>query len=147
MQVHATMSTHRGEPTVVFKAADMLAVSSPFQYALVGKFSKGRPVMPELQKFFTTLDLKDAVTVGLLDNRHVLITLKNKVDFLGVWSRSIWYVCGCPMRVFKWTPKFHVDRESSLVPVWFRLPKLPIHLFDKQCLFHIVSRLGTPPIC
>ena len=51
---------------------------------------------------------------------------------------------GCSMRVFKWSSKFHVDRESSLVPVWFSLPKLPIHLFDKQCLFNIVSCLGTP---
>ena len=48
------------------------------------------------------------------------------------------------MRVFKWSSKFHVDRESSLVPVWFRLPKLPIHLFAKPCLFHIVSCLGNP---
>lgn len=48
------------------------------------------------------------------------------------------------MRVFKWTPRFHVDRESSLVPVWFSLPKLPVHLFHKSCLFQIVACLGRP---
>ena len=51
---------------------------------------------------------------------------------------------GCPMRVFKWSTSFHVDRESSLAPVWFNLAKLPVHLFDKQCLFQIVSCLGRP---
>ena len=116
-QVQATMSTHMGEPAVVFKAADMSAVASQFRFILVGKFSKGRPALLELRKLFNTLDLKDTVTGGHLDGRHVLITLNNEADFLRVWSRSIWYIYGCPMRVFKWTPKFHVDRESSLVPV------------------------------
>ncbi|XP_027060835.1 uncharacterized protein [Coffea arabica] len=48
------------------------------------------------------------------------------------------------MRVFKWTIDFHVDREASLAPVWFALPKLPIHLFQKQFLFPIVECLGRP---
>ena len=48
------------------------------------------------------------------------------------------------MRVFKWSPVFHVNREPSVVPVWFQLPKLPIHYFTKECLFQIVSCLGKP---
>ncbi|XP_027169583.1 uncharacterized protein LOC113769324 [Coffea eugenioides] len=48
------------------------------------------------------------------------------------------------MRVFKWTSLFHVDKEPSIVPVWFSLPKLPIHFFKKECLFHVVSCLGRP---
>ena len=48
------------------------------------------------------------------------------------------------MRAFKWSTDFHVDRESSVVPVWFSLPKLLIHLFHKECLFSIVACLGRP---
>ena len=144
VKVQAAVSTHRGEPAVVFNAADIAAVASPFRFTLVGKFSKGRPLLPELRKFFSMLDLKDSVSVGLLDARHVLLRFNGEADFLRVWARNVWYVHGCPMRVFKWSSKFHVDRESSLVPVWFRLPKLPIHLFAKPCLFHIVSCLGNP---
>ena len=48
------------------------------------------------------------------------------------------------MRVLKWTTKFDVDKGSYLVPIWFRLPKLPLYLFDKQYLFHVVSCLRTP---
>nr|XP_027070434.1 uncharacterized protein LOC113695508 [Coffea arabica] len=138
------MTTHRGEPAVVFSAADIAVVAAPFRYTLVGKFSKGRPLLPDLRKFLSTLDLKDTATVGLLDDRHVLLKFQCEADFLRVWGRSLWYVNGSPMRVFKWTSKFHVNRESSLAPVWFRLPKLPIHLFAKPCLFHLVSCLGTP---
>ncbi|XP_027171591.1 uncharacterized protein LOC113771176 [Coffea eugenioides] len=48
------------------------------------------------------------------------------------------------MKLFKWTPSFHVDREPSVVPVWVSLPKLPIHLFNRECLFQIVATLGVP---
>ncbi|XP_027158576.1 uncharacterized protein LOC113760210 [Coffea eugenioides] len=100
--------------------------------------------MEDLRKFFLSLDLKEAAKVGLLDSRHVVITLGNKADFHRIWARGIWYVYGTPMRVFKWSPAFHVDKEPSVVPVWFKLPKLPLHYFNKECLFQIVNVLGSP---
>ncbi|XP_027120509.2 uncharacterized protein [Coffea arabica] len=48
------------------------------------------------------------------------------------------------MRVFKWSPAFHVDKEPSVVPVWFQLPKLPLHYFQKEAIFQISSVLGIP---
>ena len=102
---------------MVFNAADITIVASLFRFTLVGKFSKGRPLLPDLCKCFFSLDLKDSVFVGLLDSRHVLLRFNGEADFLREWSRNLWYVYGCPMRVFKWTSKFHVDRKSSLVPV------------------------------
>nr|XP_027093532.1 uncharacterized protein LOC113713923 [Coffea arabica] len=48
------------------------------------------------------------------------------------------------MRVFRWTREFHVQRESSLVPVWVTLLPLPIHYFDKHSLFSILSPVGRP---
>ena len=83
-KVQASLSTHRGEPAVVFKADDIAAVANPFRYTLVGKFSKGRPLLPDLRKFFSTLDLKDMISVGLLDARHVLLRFHGEADFLRV---------------------------------------------------------------
>ncbi|XP_071922584.1 uncharacterized protein [Coffea arabica] len=100
--------------------------------------------MEDLQKFFRALDLKDDFSLGLMDRRHILIRLSNEADFYRIWSRNIWYVQDVSMRIFKWSTDFHVDRESSVVPVWFSLPKLPIHLFHKECLFSIVACLGWP---
>ena len=84
------------------------------------------------------------LSVGLLDHRHVIIRLNAEHDFHRIWGQHLWYVLGYPMRVFKWTTSFHVDKEPSLVPVWFSLPKLLLHLFHKECLFHVVSLLGRP---
>ncbi|KAL0455846.1 UNVERIFIED_CONTAM: hypothetical protein Slati_0923800 [Sesamum latifolium] len=47
------------------------------------------------------------------------------------------------MRVFKWTPTFNPKEESPIVPVWVRLPELPIQFFEREVLFSI-AQLGTP---
>ena len=87
--------------------------------------------MDDIRKFFCSLNLKGSFSVGLLDAQHVLIRLHTEADFLHIWTRNIWYIIRSAMRVFKWITTFHVDRESALVPVWFSLPKLLVHLFDK----------------
>ena len=48
------------------------------------------------------------------------------------------------MRVFTWTTAFHVDRESSIIPLWLQLPKLPLYFFNKEVLFQIASIVGNP---
>ncbi|KAL0284478.1 UNVERIFIED_CONTAM: hypothetical protein Sangu_2826800 [Sesamum angustifolium] len=48
------------------------------------------------------------------------------------------------MRVFKWTPTFTPEQESSIVPVWVCFPELPAHLFHKDALFAVASMIGTP---
>ena len=64
-----------------FSVEDIERVAVPFQFALVGKFSRGRPVTENLQKFFRALDLKDGFSLGLLDHRHILIRLTNEAEF------------------------------------------------------------------
>ena len=144
LELQTDKTTRRGEPAVVFSPLDISKFAASFQLSLVGKFSKGRPPMEDIRRFFKALDLKDEFSVGLLDHRHVLIRLASEKDFRRLWGRNVWYVFGCPMRVFKWTSSFHVDKEPSIVPVWFSLPKLPVHFFKKECLIHIVSCLGKP---
>ncbi|KAL0331740.1 UNVERIFIED_CONTAM: hypothetical protein Sangu_1719500 [Sesamum angustifolium] len=48
------------------------------------------------------------------------------------------------MHVFKWTPTFNPWEESPIVPIWVRLPELPIQFFDREALFSIARLLGTP---
>ena len=68
----------------MFDAADISTIASAFRFSLVDKFSRGRPLLSDLRKFFFSLNLKDSVSVGLLDFRHVLIQFKNEADFLRV---------------------------------------------------------------
>ncbi|XP_071929043.1 uncharacterized protein [Coffea arabica] len=137
-------TVYKGEAAVIFSRADVEKLAVPFRWALVGKFSHGRPSLEDIRKFFASLNLKDHISIGLMDYRHVLIKCSVEVDFNRIRTRGIWQLGNYPMRVFRWTREFHVQRESSLVPIWVELPNLPIHYFDKHSLFSILSPVGRP---
>ena len=137
-------SVYKGEAAVIFSREDVNKLAVPFRWALVGKFSHGRPSLEDTRKFFASLNLKDQVSIVLMDYTHVLIKCTTEVDFNRIWTRGIWQLGKYPMRVFRWTREFHVHRKSSLVPVWVNLPNLPIHYFDKHSLFSILSPVGRP---
>ncbi|KAI5648880.1 hypothetical protein M9H77_34885 [Catharanthus roseus] len=50
-------------------------------------------------------------------------------DYMRIWLQGQWTFQGFPMRLFKWSPKFH---------------NLPIHLFQKATLFSFASAIGKP---
>ncbi|KAL0327396.1 UNVERIFIED_CONTAM: hypothetical protein Sangu_1817600 [Sesamum angustifolium] len=48
------------------------------------------------------------------------------------------------MRVFKWSPTFTPEQESSITPIWVSFPELPAHLYRNDALFAIANNIGTP---
>ncbi|KAL0336692.1 UNVERIFIED_CONTAM: hypothetical protein Sradi_4881100 [Sesamum radiatum] len=84
------------------------------------------------------------VTVGRLNLKHVLIQLSNEEDFSRIWLRGAWTFDSFHMRVFKWTPNFDPQIESSIAPVRIRLLDLPVHLFEKNALFTLASKIAKP---
>ena len=137
-------STHRGEPAMFFTSEDIVSLSSPFQYALIGKFSHGRPAISKIKSALDSIGLKAGFTVGLLDRKHILMRFNHEEDYHHVWLKELWYLKRFPMRVFKWTLDFWVDMESTIEPIWVNFQGLPIHFFAKSSLFSIRSTLGVP---
>lgn len=121
------VASFKGDPALFFSADEVRALAKPFDLALVGKFSYGRPSMAALRKEFHTI--KGAFTIGWLDLRHVLIRFTVEEDYVRLWMKGNWNLLGFPMRVFKWTPEFQISAEPSLVPIWVSFENLPIHLF------------------
>lgn len=149
----APTGLHKGLPAIYFNKMQTQQLTTSFEWTLVGKFSYGynkenpklgRPAVEHMEQYFIALDLKGKFRLGLLDNRHLLIQCQLKEDFLRLYSRSVWYISGHPMRIFKWSPGFHTAKESSVVPVWLAFPRLPVHLFQKSALFQIASLIGFP---
>ncbi|KAL0331676.1 UNVERIFIED_CONTAM: hypothetical protein Sangu_1713100 [Sesamum angustifolium] len=86
------------------------------------------------------LGLKGNVSVGRLNFKHVLIRLSNEEDFSRIWLRGEWIFDSFHMRVFKWTPDFDPQIESPIAP----FVALPVHLFEKNALFTIATKIGKP---
>ena len=95
---------YRGEPAVSFSAEDVRLLSSPLKFALIGKFSRGRPSMEGLRKDFMSVGFKGSFSLGLLDPRHVLIRFDLEDDFHRCWLRGFWTFQGFAMRVFSGLP-------------------------------------------
>lgn len=65
-------------------------------------------------------------------------------DYYRIWLEKSGSLKKFPMKMFKWTPNFRVDVETSIALVWVNFPSLPIHLFSKPSLFQIGKTLGNP---
>ncbi|KAG6513034.1 hypothetical protein ZIOFF_031180 [Zingiber officinale] len=61
-----------------------------------------------------------------------------------IWTRGVWRIGGSILRIFKWTPHFSYEAESSVVPVWVQFPDLPVHMINKNCVFSMARIVGCP---
>ncbi|VFQ77897.1 unnamed protein product [Cuscuta campestris] len=85
---------------------------------------------------------KNTVTIGWRGPRHVILTFSNSQDCTDILLKSqIAFNGANPMRLFRWTPDFNTETETSIASVWISLPGLPIHFFDKAAL-----ALGCKPL-
>ncbi|KAL0300009.1 UNVERIFIED_CONTAM: hypothetical protein Scaly_3063100 [Sesamum calycinum] len=114
-------SSYKGKPGIIYSPEETAELAARLKFALVGN-----------------------VSVGRLNFKHVLIRLSNEEDFSRIWLRGEWTFDSFHMRVFKWTPDFDPQIESPIAPVWIRLPALPVHLFEKNALFTLATKIGKP---
>ncbi|KAK1285490.1 hypothetical protein QJS10_CPB20g00704 [Acorus calamus] len=56
-----------------------------------------------------------------------------------------WTMDHHPFILRKWTPQVRMENERlSSIPIWIRLPNLPLHLWEEDCLSYIGGLLGVP---
>lgn len=146
--MHATTrpskGTHKGEIAGFFPSDLLHDYCKPFHFDLIGKFSQGRPNMEAIHGFFKAQDFLDTYSVGLLNPRHIIVKFHGERDLHRFYSCKLWYIGDFPTRIFKWTPDFHANRESSIVPIWFKFPGLPVQFFNSDALSFLASLFDTP---
>ncbi|KAK1256906.1 hypothetical protein QJS04_geneDACA024128 [Acorus gramineus] len=66
-------------------------------------------------------------------------------DFNVVLEGGPWTMDHRPFIVQKWTPEARMEQERlTSIPLWIRLPNLPLHLWEADCLSRIGSTIGVP---
>ncbi|KAG5596450.1 hypothetical protein H5410_037682 [Solanum commersonii] len=140
-----------GEPIVVFDSKDIetFITEENLKYALIAKFSHGRPELPDLWKILPQqLGFKGECNIGLLESRHVLLRFTLKEDYIAIFSktnRSIMFAgTVIPFRIQKWTPSFSPREENSIAMAWISFPSLPCQYFARNALFSMTSAVGQP---
>ncbi|EOY02242.1 Uncharacterized protein TCM_016767 [Theobroma cacao] len=134
---------YKDKPAVRFYEDEIETLAKSFRFSIVGKFSR-TPRLVEIRQAFVGLGLSGAYNIRWMDYKHVLIHLSNEQDFNRIWTKQTWFIAKQKMRVFKGTPNFESDKESSIVPVWISFPNLRAHLFEKSALLLIAKAIGNP---
>ncbi|KAG6491488.1 hypothetical protein ZIOFF_052839 [Zingiber officinale] len=93
---------------------------------------------------FKGLGLSITYNIRFLRAGHIFLHLTSIEDMARIWTRGVWRIGGSILRIFKWTPHFSYEAESSLVPVWVQFPDLPVHMFNKNCVFSMARIVGCP---
>ncbi|CAH9069384.1 unnamed protein product, partial [Cuscuta europaea] len=122
---------HKGMPAVRFSEEEVSASAEQHKFALVGSFVRGRPAMATLRQEFEKIGFADSLSLGLLDQRHILLKFGLEEDFQRCWLKQTWIIRGFRMRISRWTPDFRPDVESPIILVWVTFDGLPLHLHVK----------------
>ncbi|KAK4337526.1 hypothetical protein RND71_042013 [Anisodus tanguticus] len=140
-----------GEPTIQFDITEVetMIAQQELEYAVVGKFSYG---WPEISVLRTSIpkqcELKGAVKIGLLCNRHILLRCSLFEDYMALMARPMFYVKDknqyYAMRTFKWDPCFTVEEETSIAMAWISFPTLPPNYYGESQLFSLAAAAGKP---
>ncbi|KAL3527899.1 hypothetical protein ACH5RR_012555 [Cinchona calisaya] len=139
---------YKGDLAICFLNEEVENWFEPFNFSLVGRFEHRRPNMELIWKNFLTIGFKGAVSLGLLDHRYVLIRFDIEENFLRSWLKGMWYILEYAMKVFKWTPTFRLNIDSSIVPIWITIQDLPIILFKKRVATTIaLTRPRVAKVC
>lgn len=85
--------------------------------------------MPKIEvirkEFVLQIECRGVVQLAHFNCRYFYINLDDEYDHTTMWTKGKIYVEGRLMRFQLWTPTFKPNEESTLVPVWVILPKLP----------------------
>ena len=84
-------------------------------------------------------------TLSIHESGWLVYRFKNVEDKLAVLANGPYLIYGRPL-ILKVMPEyFNFGRdEMSCVPVWVKLPNLPLKCWSPRCLAKIASKLGTP---
>ncbi|KAL6517035.1 hypothetical protein OROHE_017995 [Orobanche hederae] len=129
-------------PTVIFTKDECEQVSTFYQFALIGKFSYGKPTNHMIAQQLKTEGF-GICKVHFLNGKQVLINLSSKLLCDKLWMRREYVVSGLPMRLFRWDPFFNFKEEPAVVPLWVKIHALPPQWFDLRSLKTIASSVGV----
>ncbi|KAK1314811.1 hypothetical protein QJS10_CPA06g01720 [Acorus calamus] len=88
---------------------------------------------------------KGAITLLLHGNGFFTVKFGSEEDLLAVLEGGPWTMAHRPFIIKKWSPDLRMEQERlTSIPVWVRLPNLPMHLWDSESLGRIGSLLGNP---
>ncbi|KAK1326416.1 hypothetical protein QJS10_CPA01g01883 [Acorus calamus] len=114
--------------------------------AVVGYIIGKVPVyIPFLQFLKMRWKPKGEMQLHLHENGFFTVKFDLDEDMNSVLEGGPWTMDHRPFILRKWSPEVRMEQERlSSIPIWIRLPNLPLHLWEEDCLSRIGSIFGIP---
>ncbi|XP_050216203.1 uncharacterized protein LOC126667275 [Mercurialis annua] len=134
----------KGMPTISFSGRVIEELSKQWRLTVVVKLL-GRPIgyrnlcnrLDSLWNFVDSFDVID------LDNDYFLVKFRNDYDLKSVITGGPWVMLGHYLSVQEWCPSFDCSNDQiRFINAWIRLPRMPIHYYNKKVLRYIGSVVG-----
>ncbi|KAL3644412.1 hypothetical protein CASFOL_012344 [Castilleja foliolosa] len=127
-------------PTCIISTMELEQAEEQFQYALILRFSAGRPSLFDIKNhIYDNWGLSTDPVVTLLDARHVLLIAENQDDMIRSQTQPSHRINASLYRIFNWSRDFDYSTDSTIVPVWVSLPRLPISYKNPT----LMRKIGT----
>ncbi|KAH0712326.1 hypothetical protein KY289_008285 [Solanum tuberosum] len=139
------ITTKQGLHAVLYVKEEIIHdLAAVCKYTLIGKFSTTMPkVDPIRNNFILQTQLSGGVKIAHFNSRHVYIDLDIELDYNMDWTKQRMTISSKVMRIQVWTPSFKPAEETSIVPIWFSLPELPWHCYNKEFVTGLLSPIGN----
>ncbi|KAG5602104.1 hypothetical protein H5410_033474 [Solanum commersonii] len=125
-------------------------IKEDLQLAVVGKFAHGWLDMEDLREAIPKqCNIKGNCKIGLFRNKHILIRLFSKEDYINLISKGAFYIT-CKegysylMRTLIYDVNFKIDEETTKTMAWISFPNLLPTFFSQESLFAIATAVGKP---
>lgn len=81
------------------------------------------------------------------DDGYFLMRFKSHEDKEVVLVKGPYSIRGMPMVLKEWKPDFNMKQDMMrTMPIWIKLPKLPLYLWGERTLDKIGSAIGVPMV-
>ncbi|XP_058757400.1 uncharacterized protein LOC131630653 [Vicia villosa] len=95
-----------------------------------------------MQKVWNFVQLPD---LYYHDEGYFILRFKDSEDMDSVLMKGPYSIRGMHVRIKEWNPEFNLKKDlMRTIPIWIKLPMLPLQLWGASSLNKIGSALGTP---
>lgn len=108
-----------GKLGIRFPAEVISSWAEPFKFALVGKISGNRTLVPNpaINASIGKMGLCRSFDLKFLPRGFLVLTLSCEEDYVRFWAKGIMHIGPLAVRFSKWTPEFNLQGESPIATV------------------------------
>ncbi|CAN1147891.1 hypothetical protein LINPERHAP2_LOCUS16135 [Linum perenne] len=130
-------------PRIAFTDDEVRGFYKPWSKALVVKVMEGSFAFNTMKRRLEGLWARaGTIQVSDIANKFFLVRFSDPEDYQRAMLGGPWKIYDYYISVARWNPSFNEEEPIKFILTWVRLPKLPIHYFNRTAVTRIGNAIG-----